>query len=317
MGPTAMESVVVTGAMGNLGWKLMCFLAEHGTFQRVCGLYHSQRGPDRMAALQELAATNTALGRPPHIDLRQCDLRDWTDRRWRDAVAAADAVVHLAAQNVWPDAPWPDAVASMDINTHMVLAAVDSARTRRFVFASSNHAMGGYKDPPLADQIGPGGLRTDLDPAPGTIWHDGVKTIDSVKYGSAKVAAERLCRACALRACGSKTFVSVRIGWCQHGDNVPQNLAITWDQDRAQESANPADWSTDLRWFKEMWLSDRDYVHLMERALLADGAHWPSGFVIVNGMSNNTGMRWSLDEGRKWLGYQPRDDVYDAYPAGR
>jgi len=312
-----MESVAITGALGNLGWKLMCHLAKQGTFRRIIGLYHTERGPDRIATLQQLARGNTALDRPPEIDLRQCDLREWGDMRWREAVEQADAVVHLAAQNIWPDAPWPDAVASMDITMHTVLAAVDSPRTRRFVFASSNHAVGGYKDPPLADQIGPGGLRTDLDPAPGTIWYDGVKTINSVKYGSAKVAGERLCRACGLETGGRKTFVCVRIGWCQHGENIPQNLAITWDQGRANESPNPADWSSDLRWFKEMWLSDRDYTHLMERALLADGSSWPGGFLIVNGVSNNTGMRWSLGEARTYLGYEPQDDVYDAYRTQR
>jgi hypothetical protein len=52
---------------------------------------------------------------------------------------------------------------------------------------------------------------------------------------------------------------------------------------------------------------------LFERALLADGSAWPNGFLIVNGMSNNTGMKWSLEEGRQWLGYAPQDDVYAAY----
>jgi nucleoside-diphosphate-sugar epimerase len=312
-----MESVAITGAMGTLGWKLLCHLASQGTFRRVFGLYHSEPDPRRIDTVRQLARSNTALDHPPDIDLRQCDLGDWADMRWREAIDQADAVVHLAWQNVWPDAPWPDAVASFDMTLHTVLAAVDSPRTRRFVFASSNHAVGGYKDPPLAEQIGPGGLHTDLDPAPGTIWNDGLKTIYSVKYGSAKVAGERLCRACALKAGGRKTFVCVRVGWCQHGENIPQNLAITWDQDRAKESPNPADWSSDLRWFKEMWLSDRDYTHLMERALLADGSGWPGGFLIVNGVSNNTGMRWSLEEARRWLGYEPKDDVYDAYRAQR
>ena len=33
--------------------------------------------------------------------------------------------------------------------------------------------------------------------------------------------------------------------------------------------------------------------------------------VVVNGMSNNTGMRWSLDEARGLLGYEPVDDAIE------
>jgi hypothetical protein len=55
-----------------------------------------------------------------------------------------------------------------------------------------------------------------------------------------------------------------------------------------------------------MWLSNRDYCHLMERCLLAD---LPGPFAVVNGMSANTGMRWDLDATRRLLGYEPQDDV--------
>ena len=35
----------------------------------------------------------------------------------------------------------------------------------------------------------------------------------------------------------------------------------------------------------------------------------PLGFVVVNGMSANTGMRWDIEETRKLLGYDPQDDA--------
>lgn len=47
-----------------------------------------------------------------------------------------------------------------------------------------------------------------------------------------------------------------------------------------------------------------------ERAVRVDGSDWPGGCVVVNGMSNNKGMVWSLEEARQWLGYEPVDDVY-------
>jgi hypothetical protein len=43
----------------------------------------------------------------------------------------------------------------------------------------------------------------------------------------------------------------------------------------------------------------------MDRCLVAD---LREEFVIVNGMSNNTGMPWDRGPGRA-LGYEPRDDV--------
>jgi hypothetical protein len=63
------------------------------------------------------------------------------------------------------------------------------------------------------------------------------------------------------------------------------------------------------RWFKGMWLSNRDFAHLFERAIEADAANWPEPCIIVNGMSNNSGLAWSLDETRRWLGYEPQDDM--------
>jgi len=53
------------------------------------------------------------------------------------------------------------------------------------------------------------------------------------------------------------------------------------------------------RWFRELWLWNRDYARLMDRALEADGSGWPEGLVIVIGMSRNAGLRWSLEEARR------------------
>jgi nucleoside-diphosphate-sugar epimerase len=299
--------------LGSLGWKLLCFLAEQGPFERLVGLDVVEPDPGRLAVALRLAANNSSRSHPPTIQLIQCDLRDWHDRRWRDVVDEVDAVVHFAAHNVWPDAPWADALVNIDMHLYIALAATQSAQTRRFVFASSSHATGGYKDAPLADKIEPGELSTDLDPAVGTIWHDGKRTINSTAYGASKATGEHICRVLGTTSGGQTTFVCIRVGWTQHGENRPERIAISWDPDRPAESTDPHDWSPDLRWFKELWLSDRDFTQLFERALLADGSQWPDGCIVVNGMSNNAGMKWSLDEAQKWLGYQPQDDVYAAY----
>ena len=59
-------------------------------------------------------------------------------------------------------------------------------------------------------------------------------------------------------------------------------------------------------WFRQMWLSDRDFLHLMDCCLCAP---LPEPFLIVNGMSANTGMRWDVTTARTVLGYAPQDDV--------
>jgi nucleoside-diphosphate-sugar epimerase len=291
----------------------MSHLARHGTFGRLVGLDIAEPTTDRMDVILQLARENTTALHPPDVQLIQCDLRDWADARWRDAVDDADAVVHFAAHNIWPDAPWPDALVNIDMNLNIALAAAQSQRTHRFVFASSSHAMGRYKDPPLVDTLGLGELTTDREPYVGTVWNDGRRTIDSVSYGASKAAGERICRVLAKASGGSMTCVCIRIGWTQHGENTPDRIAITFDQNRSPERTDPESWPPDLRWFKELWLSDRDFAHLLERAIVADGSDWPDGFVIVNGMSDNRGMVWSLEEARKWLGYEPQDDVYAHY----
>lgn len=78
----------------------------------------------------------------------------------------------------------------------------------------------------------------------------------------------------------------MRIGWVWRGHNTPAGL--------------PADRGS---WFRQMWLSDRDYLHLMECSL---SVGLSDRFVIVNGMSANGGMRWDLTDARQRLNYAAR-----------
>ena len=82
--------------------------------------------------------------------------------------------------------------------------------------------------------------------------------------------------------------IALRIGWVRPGDNKPEELPV---------ERGP--------WFRLMWLSNRDLCHLMDRCLEAN----VKGFLLVNGMSANTGMRWEISETRRLLGYEPQDDV--------
>src|SRR3712207_4207926 len=123
--PAPVRSVLVTGAGGNLGQKLIAHLLAGGWCERIVALDH-KTGDAPAAAGSE------------RVRWVQADLASPSDARWREAFAGADAVVHLAAQNPYPDSPWSDACASFDMTLN-VLGAAASARAGRVVFASSNH----------------------------------------------------------------------------------------------------------------------------------------------------------------------------------
>ena len=210
----------------------------------------------------------------------QADLSRW-EMAWVELFRGVDVVVHLAAdplaQQTWPNliAPNIDAVAN-------VFQASARAGVRRVVYASSNHVMGGYKDDP-EDPL----LTTDLPPRPGTHYEVDGEPRDSTPYGSAKLFGERLGK-CYADSQGL-SVIAVRIGWVRPGDNLSQDVPL-------ERGA----------WFRLMWLSNRDYCQLMERCILAELSE---RFVVVNGMSANTGMRWDIEHTRRLLGYQPQDDV--------
>jgi len=304
----ARDTILVTGALGNAGWKLVSHLARHSDADRVVGVDVVPPAQGHLDTLERLEEERSGPG--PRVELREADLTDWDDPRWRDPAAAARAVVHLAAQNPRPEATWSDAVASLDMTANLVAAAADSDRLRRFVFASSTHVMGGY----LRETLGPGELGTDREPAVGTVWRAGSRQMDATAYAAAKLAGERMCRTLARRSAGTCSVACLRIGWVQVGENLPETLSAagTPSMRPVREAATDPEVTRAERWFRELWLSNRDYARLMDRALAADGAAWPDGFVVVNGMSRNPGLRWSLEEARRWLQWEPVDGIDDS-----
>jgi nucleoside-diphosphate-sugar epimerase len=277
--------VAITGANGNIGRKLIAaFLAT----------------PD-IAAIH--AIDRDVSGLPSH-DARlspiQADLRG---PGLADALAGADAVVHLAAQNPYPDASWEEASASFDMTAKLVEASA-KAGVSRVVFASSNHVMGGYKDTPIA--LSDGGLSVDLPPLVGTRVKTAEGLIDSTAYAAAKLMGERVIAAKA--ESGAFSAVLLRIGWCQPGDNRPQTISAAGTPKSELIEIDP-EGDRDLRWFRAMWLSNGDLVRCVSAALRADAAAWPSPAIVVNAMSANRPSPWDLSAGRKLIGYEPVDDV--------
>ena len=131
-------------------------------------------------------------------------------------------------------------------------------------------------------------------------------------------AGERLYRGLALsdRGRGNTEFVCIRIGWCNTAATIrkPFTRRARRNPRRDVPEAHREEYARTDRWYKEMWLADRDFVALFERAVLAKSRGWPGPYICVNGMSLNTGMKWSLADTRKYLGYEPQEDVYTWVP---
>ena len=306
------RSVAVTGGLGNLGTKLLHYLARASASPLLIGLDLRAPSAAQVESLQAAAARNET-GVKPAVELLECDLADPGDSRWREAFERVQAVVHLAARNPYPDASWDEAAVSIDMTLNTALAAAESRSVVRFVFATSNHVMGRYKDEPLAATVGPGALDPGRPLGVGTVWEKAEPRLDATAYATTKMVGERICRALGGLAEGSTTFVSVRVGWCQPGRNLPETLNATGGPGAAGAGAeghpDPEGYRRAERWFRLMWLSNRDFAHLFDRAINADAGGWPAPAIVVNGMSGNSGMAWSLEEPRRYLGYRPRDDV--------
>ncbi|MFB6160371.1 MAG: NAD-dependent glucose-6-phosphate dehydrogenase Azf [Haloferacaceae archaeon] len=185
-----------------------------------------------------------------------------------EAADGMDAVIHLAG-DPRPEAPWDSVLRNNIDGTKLMLEAAVDAGVEKFVYASSNHAVGHYETDRKPDLY-----RTDDDfrldgtelPRPGNF------------YGVSKAAGETLCRF--YHDEHGLSSVCVRIGNLTEG-HPPR------DYERGQA----------------MWLSHRDCAHLHDRCLQAD-----YGYEIVYGISDNDRKYYSIERAKDVLGYEPRDN---------
>lgn len=248
--------VLITGATGNLGSKLVEFLRDDYGLTLI---------------------DKDGKGRPEVVE---ADLSVWDDA-WVELFIGVDTAVHLAA-DPRPDRSWGELQApNIDATVNVYNAAIKNG-VRRVIFASSNHVMGGYRE-----VTEPWRISTDLPPLPGTrMTHR--NGFVSVPYAAAKLMGERLGK------CSSDSYglsvICVRIGTVRPGENEPAQMFERYED----------------AWWREMWLSNRDYGQLMRCCIEAD----PSvRFAVINGMSNNEGMRWDIEQARRVVGYVPQDGL--------
>ncbi|MWV66019.1 NAD-dependent epimerase/dehydratase family protein [Halorubrum sp. JWXQ-INN 858] len=190
----------------------------------------------------------------------------------REAVRGVGAVIHLAG-DPRKTAPWDSVLRNNIDGTQVVMRAAAEAGVRKFAFASSNHAVGGYETDERVPQLYRTGDDYRLDgtelPRPGNL------------YGVSKATGEFLGRF--YHDEFDMSVVCVRIGNLTEG-HPPR------EYERGQA----------------MWLSHRDCAHLFDRSLRAD-----YGFEVVYGISDNDRKYYSIDRARDVLGYDPRDNSAD------
>lgn len=212
-------------------------------------------------------------------NITRADLAQW-DNAWVNQFKGVDTVVHLAADPN-PARRWDELVEpNIDALINVFTAAIQN-NVKRIVYASSNHVMGGYLQQPEPDKI-----TTELPVMPGAVMEH-LQSRTSTPYAGAKLMGERLGK-CYADIYGV-SVIAVRIGLVQRDDNRSETI-------KAQRTG----------WWRDMWLSDRDYCQLMQRCIEADPA---IQFAIVNGMSDNEEMRWDIKHTRELVGYEPRDGL--------
>lgn len=290
----APRSVLVTGAGGNLGGQLVGRLVASDWCEHVYAL--------------DIKPMSGGAYDSSKVRTIVADLADPSDRRWSDVAEKVDAIVHFAVKNPLPSANWDETIAALDMTANLLAHA--NPQGCRFVFASSNHTMGGYKD---VDWSAFRPLSSKTPPRPGTRYFINGTHYQWNMYGGSKLTGERLVRAKAFASDGAFTGVAIRIGWCMSGNDDPVRinpLGGGTGEGGGNEPYPPEEEARDLLWFRSMWLSHRDFQNLFETAITADASGWPSPGIVVNGVSANSNGLWDMTEAQRWLGHVSQDDAF-------
>jgi NAD+ dependent glucose-6-phosphate dehydrogenase len=189
-----------------------------------------------------------------------------------DVAAAMDgvgAVIHLAG-DPRPEAPWDSVLTNnIDGTQKMYEAAVDEG-VEKFVFASSNHAVGAFETAERTPEMYRPDDQYRLDgtelPRPGNL------------YGVSKATGEVLGRY--YHDQHGLSVCNIRIGNLTRG-----HPPIDYERGQA------------------MWLSYRDCAHIHDCALQADYE-----YEIVYGISDNDRKYYSIERAKEVLGYDPQDN---------
>lgn len=194
------------------------------------------------------------------------------------AFEGVQTVIDLAA-NPSLDTTWEEAVRGNIAATVGAFEAARLAGVRRVVYASSNHVVGLYeRDEPYASICA--GRYEGLEPGSIPMVTSSHPLRPDSPYGVSKVAGEAVARLYAEEH--GLSAICLRIG-----------------------TVNAQDRPTSVRTFSTL-LTHADLVRLVRACIDAPP---DLRFAVVYGVSANTWRFWDLEEARRLVGYEPRDDA--------
>ena len=269
-------NVIVTGAYGKCGTAIIDYLHDRSEYDFTY-LNRSDRSEDH-----EYGGYDTVVA----------DIREY------DALEAAfedqDTVVHLAADPD-PASDWEAIHEANVVGTYNALEAARRAEVDSFIFASSNHVMGGYEDehaPELYE------LGHDL-----LLDHTSPVRPDSY-YGLSKAMGEDMGRYYVDYFDYPTQFYALRIcslRWPDYdhpfgfGERRVDHEGLDRDSEQYREFT---------RRMKATWHSRRDFAHQIDCCLQDENVN----FGVFAGVSDNLTRWFDLEHARKQIGYNPQDD---------
>jgi nucleoside-diphosphate-sugar epimerase len=184
-------------------------------------------------------------------------------------IGAVDYIIHLAA-NAADTADWYTVLRTNIIGTRNLYECAKAARLcgaeiKKIVYASTNYVTRGYE----FDE-GETGMISINDPVRPMSY-----------YATSKVFGEAIAR--------------------QFYEQEPHLASICL---RIGAVLAEPDDPTRYHWHLKAWLSHRDLVQLVEKAMMSEVQ-----FGIYYGFSNNTASRWDISNARRELGYDPQDNA--------
>ena len=195
-----------------------------------------------------------------------------------------DNVIHLAAASSL-HADWESVYKTNILGTYNVFEAARKHGTKKIIFASSNHVTGLYESDWPISAVVKGDLR-HLDPSKiQMVSHLSPPRSDSL-YGASKLFGEGLSQFYSEEY--GIAVICLRIG-----------------------TVRPYEWPlpSETRFFST-WLSHRDLVQLVEKALRVEGI----AYDVFYGVSDNKWRFWDISHGKEVIGYDPQDDAEEHRP---
>lgn len=183
-------------------------------------------------------------------------------------ISPIDCVLHLAADSE-VEAGWKSVLKNNILATKNVYECARIYNIKKVIFASSNHATGGYEGiPPTLHKKKNLRKITVTDPI----------RPDS-DYGTSKIFGEVLARQ--YLELYNINSICIRIG------------TVLKDDDPLQDERH-----------RKTWLSHSDLIQLIEKSISSN-----LDFGIYYGVSNNKGRFWDISNAEKEIHYQPKDDA--------